>query len=299
MRQRQFRFALFGSTYQPKSSVAVGDFLDCVARRGGKVSIEKEYHRYLSLGSRLELSGVEVFESDCLDADFVVSMGGDGTLLKAANCVGARELPIIGVNTGRLGFLADTTAAEIENTVEAIFNNDFYIEEHAVIEATTAKKKITGSPFALNDIAVLKRDNASMISITASINGEFLTTYQADGLIVSTPTGSTAYSLSSGGPVMAPMSGVLCLTPVAPHSLNVRPIVIPDNAEISLSVKSRSHKFLIAIDGRSEKCAESVTINIRRAPHSIKIMRLTGRNYYSTLREKMMWGRDNRLSVEG
>ncbi|MDD7317740.1 MAG: NAD kinase [Prevotella sp.] len=291
MQQRQFRFALFGSTYQPKSSVAVGEFLACVARHGGKVSIEREYHRYLSLGSRLALNNAEVFDADSPDADFVVSIGGDGTLLRAANCVGASRLPIIGVNTGRLGFLADTTAAEIENTVEAIFNGDFDIEEHAVIEATTTKRRIKGSPFALNDIAVLKLDNASMISVTATINGEFLTTYQADGLIISTPTGSTAYSLSNGGPVMAPMSGVLCLTPVAPHSLNVRPMVIPDNAEIGLTVKSRSHKFLIAIDGRSEKCAESVSLTIRRAQHNIRIIRLKGRDYYSTLRGKMMWGK--------
>jgi NAD+ kinase len=133
-----------------------------------------------------------------------------------------------------------------------------------------------------------------MISITASINGEYLTTYQADGLIVATPTGSTAYSLSNGGPIVAPQSGIICLTPVAPHSLNVRPIVIPDTAEITLSVESRSHNFLVAIDGRSEKCLEGTTLTIRRAAHTIKIMRLFGRNYYSTLREKMMWGKDNR-----
>lgn len=291
MQQRRLRFAIFGNTYQPKSAEAVVLFLDCVTRFGGEVCIEREFHKYLSRNHSIAIDGAEVFSGAYFDADFVVSLGGDGTLLKAANYVGARQLPIIGVNMGRLGFLADTTTEEIEATVKAIFEGNFTTEDHAVIEV---RGDISGSPFALNDIAVLKRDNASMISITASINGEYLTTYQADGLIVATPTGSTAYSLSNGGPIAAPQSGIICLTPVAPHSLNVRPIVIPDSAEITLSVESRSHNFLVAIDGRSEKCLEGTTLTIRRADHSIRIMRLFGRNYYSTLREKMMWGRDNR-----
>ena len=291
MQQRRLRFAIFGNTYQAKSAETVSKFLNCVARHGGEVCIERDFHKYLSRQHDLAIDAAEVFSGTYFDANFVVSMGGDGTLLKAANYVGARQLPIIGVNTGRLGFLADTTTVEIEATVDAIFDGNFSTEEHAVIEV---KGDISGSPFALNDIAVLKRDNASMISITASINGEYLTTYQADGLIVATPTGSTAYSLSNGGPIVAPQSGIICLTPVAPHSLNVRPIVIPDTAEITLSVESRSHNFLVAIDGRSEKCLEGTTLTIRRAAHNIKIMRLFGRNYYSTLREKMMWGKDNR-----
>lgn len=291
MQQRRLRFAIFGNTYQTKSAETVSKFLNCVARHGGEVCIERDFHKYLSRHHDLSIDAAEVFSGTYFDANFVVSMGGDGTLLKAANYVGARQLPIIGVNTGRLGFLADTTTEEIEATVDAIFDGNFSTEEHAVIEV---KGDISGSPFALNDIAVLKRDNASMISITASINGEYLTTYQADGLIVATPTGSTAYSLSNGGPIVAPQSGIICLTPVAPHSLNVRPIVIPDTAEITLSVESRSHNFLVAIDGRSEKCLEGTTLTIRRAAHNIKIMRLFGRNYYSTLREKMMWGKDNR-----
>lgn len=295
MQQQRFRFALFGNSYQPRGGAVAYEFIDHVKRRGGEVCIEKDFYGYLSNLGRIALGEFDTFEVDQPDADFVVSIGGDGTLLKAANHVGERGLPIIGINTGRLGFLADTTDAETEVTVNAIFDGKFNLEEHAVIEVCTENGIVAGSPFALNDIAVLKRDNASMISITAAINGEYLTTYQADGLIISTPTGSTAYSLSNGGPIMAPMSGVLSLTAVAPHSLNVRPIVIPDNAEISLSVESRSHSFLIAIDGRSEKCTENTTITIRRARHNIKIMRLAGRNYYSTLREKMMWGRDNRV----
>ena len=150
------------------------------------------------------------------------------------------------------------------------------------------------SPFALNDVAILKRDTASMISIRASINGEYLTTYQADGLVVSTPTGSTAYSLSNGGPIIVPGTGVLVMTAVAPHSLNIRPIVIPDNAEVTLDVESRSHSFLVAIDGRSEKFAEGTRITLRRAPYNIQVVKRSGKQYVSMLREKMMWGADVR-----
>lgn len=150
------------------------------------------------------------------------------------------------------------------------------------------------NPFALNDISVLKRDNASMISIRASINGEHLVTYLADGLIVSTPTGSTAYSLSNGGPIIVPNTSTLCLTPVAPHSLNVRPIVVSDDSEITLKVESRSHNLLVAIDGRSESLGEDALLTIKKAPYSVRIVKRTGVRYFSTLREKMMWGADQR-----
>ena len=151
-----------------------------------------------------------------------------------------------------------------------------------------------GTDCALNEVAILKRDTASMISIRASIDGEYLTTYQADGLIVSTPTGSTAYSLSNGGPIIVPGTGVLLMTAVAPHSLNIRPIVIPDSAEITLDVESRSHSFLVAIDGRSESCREGTRLRLRRAPYNIKVVKRSGKKYFATLREKMMWGADVR-----
>jgi NAD+ kinase len=143
-------------------------------------------------------------------------------------------------------------------------------------------------------VAILKRDTASMISIRTSVNGEYLTTYQADGLIVSTPTGSTAYSLSNGGPIIVPGTGVLVMTAVAPHSLNIRPIVIPDSAVVTLDVESRSHSFLVAVDGRSEKCAEGTRITLRRAPYNVQVVKRSGKQYFSTLREKMMWGADVR-----
>lgn len=226
--------------------------------------------------------------------DYVISMGGDGTFLEAANKVGDREIPILGVNMGRLGFLADVLPSEIETTLDHVLRGDHIIEDHTVIKLETNGETIECNPFALNDIAVLKRDSASMISIRAYVNGDFLVNYQADGLIIATPTGSTAYSLSNGGPIIVPQSGSLCITPVAPHSLNIRPIVINDTSVIELEVCSRSHNFLVAVDGRSMKMAEETRLTIRKAPYTIKLIKLKSQRYFSTLHEKLMWGADTR-----
>ena len=221
-------------------------------------------------------------------------MGGDGTLLRAAGVVGSKNIPIIGINMGRLGFLADIVPAETESALDSLYRGDYTIENHSVICVEADGKPLPGVCNALNDIAVLKRDNASMISIRTSINGEYLVTYQADGLIVSTPTGSTAYSLSNGGPIIVPQTGILCLTPVASHSLNIRPMVIPDDSEITLTVESRNHNFLIAVDGQSSKCNENTVLTIRKASYNIKIVKRSSQKYFSTLRQKMMWGADTR-----
>ena len=175
-----------------------------------------------------------------------------------------------------------------------IFKNYYKVEERTLLRLYTEDRAFRGYNYALNEIAVLKRDDASMISIRTQVDGEFLVTYQADGLIVTTPTGSTAYNLSNGGPIIIPQSGSICLTPVAPHSLNIRPIVINDTAVITLDIESRSHNYLVAIDGRSERMTEETRLIIRKAPHSIKIVKQRNQRYFSTLREKLMWGADQR-----
>ena len=287
-------FALVGNVYQTEKSAFVQDVVDSLRAHQATVRIEREYHKFLKKQMGLTLEDCDVFDAAEIDADYVVSLGGDGTFLKTAAMVGNRQIPILGVNMGRLGFLAAVSPATIREAVDAIYANDFITEEHTVIGVRAFGHELQGMPFALNDIAVLKRDNASMISIRTCINGEYLATYQADGLIVSTPTGSTAYSLSNGGPIMAPSSGNLCLTPVAPHSLNIRPIVISDASEVTLTVESRSHHFLIAVDGRSEKCEEGIRLTIRKAPYKVRIVKPRSARYFSTLREKMSWGLDSR-----
>ena len=234
-----------------------------------------------------------VFRDNDFDADFVISMGGDGTFLKAVSRVGDKSIPIIGVNMGRLGFLADVCPNDFRYCLETLYSGDYTVESRTLMEVV-ADAEFLGSKYALNDVAILKRDNASMISIHTDINGNYLTTYQADGLVISTPTGSTAYSLSNGGPIIVPGTKVFSLTAVAPHSLNVRPMVIADSSEMTFQVECRSSHFLLAIDGRSETLPEGSTFSIRRAPFSVKIVKRPGKRYYDTLREKMMWGADPR-----
>ncbi len=288
------KFAIFGNEYQAKKSASIQKILSCLSRKKAEIYVERTFYNFLTQKENLKIVVAGVFDDYNFDVDYVISMGGDGTLLKAASKVGSKETPIIGVNMGRLGFLADVLPTEVEDALDEIYTESFNIEKHTVIQVTTDGEVIDGNPFALNDIAVLKRDNASMITIHTHVNGDLLVNYQADGLIVATPTGSTAYSLSNGGPIIVPQSGSLCITPVAPHSLNIRPIVINDDSEITLEVESRSHNFLVAIDGRSEKLVEGTRLTISKAPYTINIIKRHNHRYFSTLREKLMWGADQR-----
>ncbi len=294
MAEQHLKFAIFGNEYQAKKSVSIETILAFLEKKKAEIYVENAYYDFLVRDLHLDVKVAGVFEDYNFDVDYVISMGGDGTFLKAASKVGAKGTPIIGINMGRLGFLADVLPSEIETALDSLYAGECQIEEHAVIQVEARGGVLAGNPFALNDIAVLKRDDASMISIRTHVDGEFLVTYQADGLIVTTPTGSTAYNLSNGGPIIIPQSGSLCLTPVAPHSLNIRPIVINDTAEIQLDIESRSHNYLVAIDGRSERMTEETRLVIRRAAHSIKIVKQRNQRYFSTLREKLMWGADQR-----
>ena len=273
MAQQHLKFAIFGNEYQAKKSASIEKILLYLEKKEAEVYVENAYYEFLTRDQHLDVKAAGVFEDYNFDVDYVISMGGDGTFLKAASRVGAKGTPIIGVNMGRLGFLADVLPSEIESALDSLYAGECLIEEHAVIQVEAEGGILAGNPFALNDIAVLKRDDASMISIRTQVDGEFLVTYQADGLIVTTPTGSTAYNLSNGGPIIIPQSGSICLTPVAPHSLNIRPIVINDTAVITLDIESRSHNYLVAIDGRSERMTEETRLIIRKAPHAIKIVK--------------------------
>ena len=288
--KKTLTFAIFGNEYQTRKSTAAQKLLSILSERKAVVHIERRFCRFLSDVQQLAVEGCHVFDTLDFDVDYVISMGGDGTFLKAASMVGPRCVPIVGINTGRLGYLADVSPTEMEKAIGMIYKGNFIVERHAVIEVEAEGAALGNCRFALNDIAVLKQDNASMITIHARIDGENLVTYLADGLIVSTPTGSTAYSLSNGGPIIMPQTDVLCLTPVAPHSLNIRPIVVPATAEISLDIESRSHKFLVAIDGRSEKLPETARLHIRKADYEVNIVKRRHHKYIATLREKMMWG---------
>ena len=289
------RFAIFGNVYQRKKSQAIFKLIAILQRYDAEIYVDRPFYEFIAEGQHMDVKVDGIFEGDNFNVDYAISMGGDGTLLKTAARVHSKDTPIIGVNIGRLGFLADVAPSEIETAISDIYAGNYRVDEHSVIKIeTSGEEKLESSPFALNDIAILKRDNASMISIRANINGEYVTTYQADGLIVTTPTGSTAYNLSNGGPIIAPGTGTLCLTAVAPHSLNIRPIVVPDTSVISLKVESRSHSVLVAVDGKSTSLHDGTEVHISKAKHTVRIIHFSDRKYYSTLREKMMWGLDQR-----
>ena len=330
--EQKLRFALFGNEYQTKKSASAALLLGCLQQHEAEVFVERTFYDFLRQMHGGEpvvaalCDSMHVFDVLDFPVDYAISMGGDGTLLKTASHVGATGIPIIGVNTGRLGFLADFLPNEIEQALDELYAGNCRVEEHAAIklslrdgssgsngsfsamlrkrpcgpsamslrDGSSGPSGSIGYPYALNDIAVLKRDNASMITIHARINGDELVTYQADGLVVSTPTGSTAYNLSNGGPIMAPLTGILCLTPVAPHSLNIRPIVINDDSVIELTVESRTHNYLVAVDGRSAALDESIPLVISKAPYTVRIVKRASQHYFATLREKMMWGMDAR-----
>ncbi|MBR5541964.1 MAG: NAD kinase [Bacteroides sp.] len=294
MNIRPQKFALFGNIYQAKKSAHVLRLLSILSEHQAEVYIDKEFYQFLTKDQKMDIQVAGIFEGSQFDVDMVLSMGGDGTFLRAASHVGNKNIPILGINTGRLGFLADVSPEEMEETFKDIYRANYQIEDRSVLQVISEKQPLKGYAYGLNEIAILKRDSSSMITIHTSINGAYLTTYQADGLVISTPTGSTAYSLSVGGPVIVPHSSTIAITPVAPHSLNVRPIVINDDWEITLDVESRSHNFLIAIDGRSETCREGTRLTIRKADYQIKVVKRPNHVFFHTLRDKMMWGADGR-----
>ncbi|MBQ0060816.1 MAG: NAD kinase [Bacteroidales bacterium] len=297
---KSLKFALFGNTYQPKKSAAVQQLLSLLEQKGAEVFIDQEFYTFLTTSLHLDVKAQGLISDNDFDVDIVISMGGDGTFLKAASRVSNKEIPIVGINMGRLGFLADISPDEIENMVCDLYDGNYGVEKRSVlhtrfINSTTGEEiPCKTYPYALNDIAILKHDSSSMISIRTLIDDSFLTTYQADGIVIATPTGSTAYSLSVGGPILEPMSRTIGLTPVAPHSLNVRPVVLRDDSNIQMNVTSRSHNYLVAIDGRSASYPEDTELHISKANYSVLVIKRQGQSFYQTLREKMMWGADNR-----
>ncbi len=292
--KNKLKFALFGNLYQEKKAVAVQKFLAIAEQKNIEIAIQRQFYDFLVNNLQISVPECEIIEDDDFEADFVVCMGGDGTFLNVASRVGAKEIPIIGFNTGRLGFLASFSPDHIEHTIDDVCEERYQVRDHTVLEASAEGADLGMVPFALNEVAVLKHDISSMIGIHTNINGEYLTTYQADGLIVGTPTGSTAYSLSVGGPIVVPQANNITLTPVAPHSLNMRPIVLCDSSEVELRVQSRSGSFLVAIDGRSKSYPDNIVLRIRKAPYFVKVVTPINQNFFGTLRKKMMWGADSR-----
>lgn len=228
------------------------------------------------------------------DTDFLISVGGDGTLLDAVSLVGSLEIPIIGFNTGRLGFLATVAKENISAAIKELSEGKYKLEKRALVCIESSKPLFKGLNFGLNEFTIHKRDTSSMIIVHTYIDGQYLNSYWADGLIVATPTGSTGYSLSCGGPLITPGAKNFVITPVSPHNLNVRPIIVSDDSEITFTIEGRSEKFLVSLDSRSTAIDASYQLKLRKAHFSAILVKFSGYAYFDTLRQKLNWGFDLR-----
>ena len=285
------KVALIGNTYQAEKSRYLATIISELQKHGIEIIVERQFLAFITRELEMGKNHFAAFDECDFTADLCISIGGDGTFLQAASFVEGKNIPILGINTGHLGFLADVLPHEIEEACSCICKGSYIVEHRGVIEVRRNGNLWSKHPYALNEVAVLKHDNSSLIGISAKIDGGLLNDYMADGIIVTTPTGSTGYSLSVGGPILAPMSGTLCISPIASHSLNTRPVVVTDNVCIELTVESRTNNFLLAIDGRSESLPCSDIISVTKAPFKIGVAKIKRNSFYDTLREKMAWGR--------
>jgi NAD+ kinase len=288
------RIAIFGNIFRPVILSHIQVLFDYFKGKKATILLDKVLYEFVFQHGLMNPEGIEIIQNDDFVADLALSIGGDGTFLNTAARIGRKQIPILGINTGRLGFLADVSNEDIIPALDAILANHYSIEERSLLFVESSDGTAFEYPYALNEVSVLKQDSSSMMSINASVNGEMVHTYQADGLIVSTPTGSTAYSMSVGGPLVVPQAQNIILSPVASHSLNVRPLIIPDSWIIELEVHSRSQNYLVAIDGRSKVLEHKTKLRISKADYSVKIIKQLNHTFFDTLKNKLMWGVDKR-----
>lgn len=288
------KVAIFGSVRKYGFEKALRDLFAVLNEKSVEIFLDAEVNGFVVGNSLKDLPEFSLLKKEEYSSlDLALSLGGDGTFLRTAYKVGEAGVPILGINLGNLGFLVDVPGDEIETAINEIFSAGFTVEERSLLSLKRSDEE--GNSVALNEIAVLKQDTSSMIRVHTVINGEYLCTYRADGLLISTPTGSTAYALSVGASIMMPENKSFMLSPVAPHSLNLRPVIIPDNWKIELEVENRTNHFLVSLDGRSSLCTNNVRLSIEKAPYAVKVAKRLNHTYFNTLREKLMWGADARL----
>ncbi|MDD3078856.1 MAG: NAD kinase [Paludibacter sp.] len=288
------KIAVFGNIFRPVIINYLKLIFDYFKDKDVRLLFQKDLYDYLKEHDNCCIDKAGIIDSNDFSADIAISIGGDGTFLNTAARVGNKRIPILGVNSGRLGFLADVAAESMYPAFDALLNKQYRIEERSLLWVETSDNTQFEYPFALNEVSVLKQDSSSMISINTHLNGEAIHTYQADGLLIATPTGSTAYSMSVGGPLVAPESQTFLLSPVASHSLTVRPLVVPDNWIIDLEVRSRSHCYQVALDGRTMILDENTKLSIRKANFPILIIKQMNHTFFDNLKNKLMWGVDKR-----
>ncbi len=288
--------ALFSQEINESVNDVVQSFFISKFSKESKFYVEKKLYDQLAFDGDLELTPFNKSKDLDSSIDLLVSIGGDGTFLRTIEYVRDLNIPVMGINTGNLGFLATIKKENLDQAVEKIYNKKFKVENRSVIKVNSEEIGLPKNlfPYALNEISVVRKDTTSMINIKTSLDGNHLNSYWADGLIVSTPTGSTGYSLSCGGPVISPSSGSLVLTPISPHNLNARPLVISDETKIELSVSGREEKHLLSIDSNIFTVQNQTKITIEKPNFDFKIAHFSNNNFYKTLKEKLLWGKDKR-----
>jgi NAD+ kinase len=281
----------FGNVFN-ESCIKLFQFLE---ENSIEVTIYKPFYEFLQK-TNIKPAVVDLFDNSngIVGVDFVFSIGGDGTFLEAVTFVKDSGIPIVGINSGRLGFLADISKEEIENALKEIIAGRYKIRKLDLLATYTDQGEFNYLNFALNELAITKIDSSAMITIHTYLNDIYVNSYWADGLIISTSTGSTAYSLSVGGPILHPETSNFIITPIAPHNLTVRPMVVPNNLEVTLKVEARAGKYLASLDSRSQVLDENVVIHVKKADFQVNVVELTDQSFYATLRNKLMWGVDKR-----
>ncbi len=289
--------AIFGKNFNQGFKKSIIEFFKIIKQYNCEIIIFEPYYNFIKDFTSFDPKPKDVFNSPLKikdNIDIFFSIGGDGTFLESVSFVKELEIPIVGINSGRLGFLANISQDDISNALKLIYEKKFKIEERTLLEISSKNNVFSNFNYALNEITVQKRDSGSMITIKVFLNDEFLNTYWADGIILSTPTGSTAYSLSLGGPIVVPGSQNFILTPIAPHNLTVRPIVVPDNKEIKIEVTGRTENYLLSADYKSEIVEKSTVITIKAAKFKVKTIRIDNYTFFDNIREKLLWGLDKR-----
>ena len=290
------KVAIYGQNYVKETTQkAVEKLIDVLLKKQAQVFIEHEFLETQNIDIK-QNSKIGAFKALDKSFDLLISVGGDGTILRAITYVGDLGIPVVGINTGRLGFLATIQIDDIQSALTEIFKGDYKISERSLLSVSTDPKHqdIVNTHFALNEIAISRKNTTSMITIETHLNDEFLTSYWADGLILSTPTGSTGYSLSCGGPVIAPDAKNFALTPIAPHNLSARPLILPDSTTVTLRVNGREDQFLMSLDSRIVTLSNTTTVTVKKANFVIKMVELLDETFLATLRKKLLWGEDRR-----
>ena len=290
------RIALFGTNFSENFNKYIQHLINKLESEKVEIFIEQFFFNYLEEKIRFK-NDVKTFtnhEDLKNKADILFSIGGDGTLLNAISYIRDSNIPILGINTGRLGFISSIAPDQIEQAINDVLNNNYKTNKRTLLSLKTSNNLFKNKNFALNEVAILKKDTSSMIKVDAYVDDEFLNTYWADGLIVSTPTGSTGYSLSCGGPIIAPGTNNIIITPIAQHNLNVRPIVINHNSIITLKVEDRDQLALVSLDSCSRAFDSSIELTIKKANFKINLIEPENNSFISTVRQKLMWGIDKR-----